>query len=612
MTTSLRRSADIVSRAATEKGTYVFPVSSEEPYRRHDGIEILSHAPGAVNLEWLNSGNAPLLDTHSQWDLKSQIGVIERAWMENARVYVEVRFSNRADAQAIKQDVDDGIIKNVSIGYSRDRIARSEDEEEYLVEKWTPKEVSFVPLPADQTVGVGRSATMEGHMTTKTETSPSAQGDQIPGTRSDEERAAAFVTATEEITALAAEHNMGDIGRSYINNCVKRGEDPSIAYFRGIVRAKLPEDVPLRNEDIGLTEKERKRFSLHRFILATSPGATRDDQERAGFELEAMAAAGAAQTADGVYRMPTDLMRDFADFEVDGVRYADAVRAPMGVTGGAGGTALQANPNVQSVDHLAGSFIDNLRNQLVLGSLGVTVIGGLSGNIEIPGGDVNSQAFWLGSEDADVAETTPTFRKIAMSIKTIGNYSDMSRNFLLQSTIAAEAYTRMQLLSAVAEGIDKAGWYGSGASGQPTGLANTAGIGSVTFAAAVPTREELIDMDTAIANTNQVSDPVFVTNTAMVGALRKTKVDAGSGVFLMNNSRQLELGNTVARTNQIVSGDVFAGVFSDMIMGQWGSLEFGRSTEAKFLSGGIRIRALMSVDFGVRRVGSFVLGNDGV
>jgi HK97 family phage major capsid protein len=183
---------------------------------------------------------------------------------------------------------------------------------------------------------------------------------------------------------------------------------------------------------------------------------------------------------------------------------------------------------------------------------------------------------------------------------------------LIQTTIGIEQYVRNQILDAMAEAIDLAGFYGSGLLGVPTGVANTTGVGSSVFAAAVPTRNELIDMDSAIANTNRLGDPVFVGNTAMAGDLRKAPVDPGSGVFLMSNSNTLEIGNAFERTNQITAGDVFAGVWSDLLMGTWGSLELDRSTEAKFLSGGLRLRAIQSVDFGVSRVGSFVIGNDGI
>ena len=187
----------------------------------------------------------------------------------------------------------------------------------------------------------------------------------------------------------------------------------------------------------------------------------------------------------------------------------------------------------------------------------------------------------------------------------------MTRSMLQQSTIDIEAYVRMQIMEAMAQAIDTAGFYGTGSSGQPTGLTLTSGIGSVEFAAVFPDRDEVIDMSTAIATANQSAMPVFVGNAAMQGALMKEPIDAGSGRFLMERVGQISTGHTYEMTNQIAAGDLIAGVFSDMIMGTWGSLELDRSTEAKFLSGGLRLRAIQSVDFGVRRTGSFVLGNDG-
>lgn len=601
------RNAAISSRVrANDDGSYTFPLSSEQPYRRYDGDEILVHEPGAVDLTFLRSGSAPLLDSHDRRSgLSAQLGVITDAWLEGRRLYVTVKFSNRSDAQDIRRDVDDGIITNVSVGYDIHEYVRDEDSESYRVTKWTPKEASFVSIPADETVGMGRSATeMEGQMTTKTqETNPSpAASATMPGVRSDDERAASMEAAINEITALAATHNLNDIARDFIRGAMVRGDEPSLALFKGIVRANLPEGVPLVNEDIGLTRQETQRFSLRKFLLATSTDATQQQMRDADFEMKAVDAAGEARV--GTYRLPAELMRSWSEFEVDGLRSTDPrVRAALGTSG---------NANVQSTDHLSNQFIYNLRNRLVLGQLGLTMLNGLDGNVDIPGGNANIAAAWLGSEDANAAESNPSFRKVSLAIKDLAVYTDMTRRMLLQSTIDIEMYVRMQILDAMAQAIDTAGFYGSGASGQPTGLAETAGIGSVTFAAEFPTRSEVIDMRTEVASSNQTGSPVFVGNTEMAGSMMKTLVDAGSGRFLMETEGRLTIGNRFEETNQITSGDLFAGVWSDMIMGTWGTLELDRSTEAKFLSGGLRLRAIQSLDFAVRRTGSFVLGNDTV
>lgn len=597
--TTETRSGHVGQVRATESGTYIFPLSSEAPYRRWDGIEILDHSPGAVDLTFLNSGNAPLLDNHNRWDgLRAQLGVVVRAWLEKKRVMVEVKFSNRSDAQEVRRDVDEGIISNVSVGYDVHKTQRDEDADEYRVTKWTPKEASFVPIPADETVGMGRSSMKKGAAMSDPENKPKLPGLDVE-VQTEEQRAEAMETSTAEIKALAETHNRGDLANAFVRGALARGEVPSAEVFKGIMRAELPEDVPLVNRDIGLSENERQSFSV-RALIANIEKDNTETRANAAFELEAVEAASVHGRHGGVV-LPEEVMRQWGDFQVDGV-HSSQLRAALG-TGG--------NPNVQDTAHLVNRFIDNLRNRMVLGRLGLTMLTGLDGNLEIPGGDANIAAAWLGSEDADAAESNPSFRKISMAIKDIAVYTDMTRRMLIQSTVDIEQYVRNQILDAMALGIDLAGFYGSGASGQPTGIINTAGIGSVTFAAAVPTRNELIDMRAAITATNQTESPAFVMDTDMESDLMKAPVDAGSGKFLVNAATgRLDIGNRTETTNQFTAGDVLAGVYSDAIMGTWGSLELDRSTEAKFLSGGLRLRAIQSVDFGVRRVGSFTLGND--
>lgn len=622
-----------MTRETGEDGVdrYTFPLSSETPYKRWRGHEVLVHTKASVDLSFLNSGTAPLLVQHDQWS--GQVGVIERAWLDekSKRVYVTVRFSQNPRPQEIKRDVDDGIMRNVSVGYNvnRDTIVHDEHKEgetpTYRVMNWKPMEASIVSIPADETVGVGRATTeMEGIMPPEvtqetgatpngTETranglptaaAPVAAPNAAPTTADDTVRAERQAQ-TEEIMALARSHNLADFGNDFVRDALLNNVTPSLAAFRGQLRAQLPDDTPLVNNDVGLSNGETQRFSVLRLARIMADSATGADEAAARFEIEACEAA--ARNHDGEtngYRLPEEVMRSWGDFEVDGVRMSD-VRAPM---------ATGTNPNVQNVDHLAGRFIDNLRNMSSILRAGVTVLPGLSGNIEIPGGDTNSALGWLGAEGDDAPETTPTFRKIMMDIKDAAAHTKLTRRMLMQSTIAIEAYVRNQLLVAMALGIDLAGLQGSGASGVPLGLKNTTGIGSITFAGANPTRGEIIDMRTEVATNNALMGNLnYMSNSGMVGHFLKTPVDPGSGRFIMDRAGDGLVGHTHIESNQITDGDLFFGNFSDMLMGMWGGLDLDRETKGdNFLSGGLTLRAIQSVDFGVTRVGSFALGNDGV
>lgn len=115
-------------------------------------LEELDMSPAAVDLSRLNAG-APLLNSHDRATLGDQIGVVERAWVERGKAMAKVRFSERADVEPIWQDVKAGIIRNVSMGYSvdetKDATGPNERTPRVLVTRWSPAEISLVPVPAD-------------------------------------------------------------------------------------------------------------------------------------------------------------------------------------------------------------------------------------------------------------------------------------------------------------------------------------------------------------------------------------------------------------------------------------------------------------------------------
>lgn len=118
--------------------------------------EILNVSREAINLDRLNAG-APALDSHSTWSTYSQVGVVERAWIEGAEGRATIKFPSAGidkDADRMFGLVSEGIIRNVSVGYSIDEVRVEEpvkrgDVEKRIVTRWTPFEISFVTVPAD-------------------------------------------------------------------------------------------------------------------------------------------------------------------------------------------------------------------------------------------------------------------------------------------------------------------------------------------------------------------------------------------------------------------------------------------------------------------------------
>lgn len=141
----------------------VVSFSSEEPYRRWFGMEILDHGDNALDLSRLNQVGV-LLFNHKT-DLV--VGKVIRAWVENHRGMAEVEFDTDDDGEKIFGKVQSGTLKTTSVRYAVDAweevvAGKTSADGRYtgpcqIARKWTPLEVSIVSVPADATVGVGRS-----------------------------------------------------------------------------------------------------------------------------------------------------------------------------------------------------------------------------------------------------------------------------------------------------------------------------------------------------------------------------------------------------------------------------------------------------------------------
>lgn len=147
---------------------FTLSFSSEEPYERWFGVEILDHSPGAVDLTRLNDIGC-LLFNHNR---DKVIGRVNRAWVEDYRGYAEVEFDTDDESEVIYQKVRSGTLKGVSVGYRIDsleevQLGKTSADGRFtgpceIARKWWPFEISIVSVPADGTVGVGREAEQPG------------------------------------------------------------------------------------------------------------------------------------------------------------------------------------------------------------------------------------------------------------------------------------------------------------------------------------------------------------------------------------------------------------------------------------------------------------------
>jgi HK97 family phage major capsid protein/HK97 family phage prohead protease len=628
-----RSTAADVSNVDDENRTMDLTFSSEAPVDQYFGREILSHAPGAADLSTLKNG-APLLWNHDKSDIR---GVVENAHIgKDKRGHATVRFSKSAKGEEAFQDAKDKIIRGVSVGYRIKSMKQSGGDRanpEYTIDKWHPTEISLAPVPADSSVGIGRAASGDEQdvaveFFNETPVTPTRKDPPM----TTENVAAQAVTAERAriatITALGAKFGKADLARKLIDEAapLDAARNQFLEALGGQERAVG--DVTGAAGYIDASVKELKSYSLIRALNA----AITKDWTKAGFELECSAEIQKRAGRDGTngfflpMNIPTDTRAAEARRMLGGERTTSATAYGATVNTGQGGG------NLVATNLLAGSFIEVLRAKARVMSLGARMLSGLVGNVAIPRQDTATASYWVSPEGADVTEAEAVFDLVSMTPHTIGARSQITRQMLMQSTPDIEMLVRDDLAAVLGLGIDLAAISGTGADGQPTGILNRAGIGSVALGTngGPITIDALIALETSLMTQNvDENDLNYLTNARQVGALKTLKDTNGRylwtqypGVFGQRTPTPGEInGYPVARSNQVpsdltkgtgtgLSAVIFAN-WSELFIGEWGVLEIlPNPYGAGFNSGSVDIRALQSVDINLRHVASFAAITD--
>lgn len=636
--------------AATRTVTFSF--SSETPCPMQFGDEILDHRAGSARMRRMNGGGN-LLFNHNMDDL---LGVVEKAWIgADRRGYCTVRFGADERGDWAMKQVEDRILQSVSFKYRVYTYENDANTDTYTATDWEPIEISLVTVPADASIGVGRSAaTEEMDVVVNRPQSNPAPADNTEGTElmfkkkhiiqdaAETARstggAAPIVTPAaapidpavvesarvSEIEAMCRTHQITDETRNYMVTLnapieMARGIVLNTVLARNNGAASLGGSI---NPD--MTDKEKAKYSLIRAINAAvnERMGMSDAWKTAGFEREVSQDIGkrSGKSTAGLF-MPTNLRF-----------YTSARAADYSYGTGSGLSASSGGSNMVATNLLAGSFIDLLRNKARVLSMGAQMLSGLVGNVDIPRQKAAGATYWVG-EAGVLTQTGGQFDKVSMSPKHIGSLSVITRNMLQQSTPDIEMMVRADMLQTIALGIDSAALYGTGTSFQPLGVANQAGIGSVIGGVngAALTIDHMIDLETSVTSNNADEGALaYLTNAKAVGALKKLK--STTGQYLWSNSPLGQRtgtpgeinGYTVARTNQARStltkgsgtnlAEIYFGDWSQVLVGEWGVVEILPNPYAAgiYEAGGIELRVLQSLDIGIRHPQSFSIMSDAI
>ncbi len=589
---------DTIDEAAR---TALLAFASETPYERWWGIEVLDCAPASIRLGRLRSGG-PLLCDH---DTRDQIGVIESVQIGADRVCrALVRFGKSERAEEVFQDVVDGIRQNVSVGYqihnavlveTPDPESEKEDAADlYRVTDWEPYEVSMVSVPADASVGIGRSAAevspvIPTPILSLKETTMTATPEVVAPAA-----AAPAITSADVRAQVAAERNqvreiiaVGEQfarfnGVELAKAALEKGE--SVDALRSHIMNAMTAAQTTQATNLDLSTKDQKRFSVFKAIRALTDKNWRGAEFELECHSEILKRTGLQESVHGGFYVPLD------------IQHRDLTVGTPTAGGNLVGTDLQPQ-----------NFIDLLRARSVCAGLGMTMLPGLVGNVAIPKLTGAATAYWLTNEATAITESQQTIGQLALAPKTLGAYTELSRLLMLQSTPAAEALVMQDFAKVMALAIDLAVLEGSGASGQPTGISQTGGIGSVTGTSI--DLAKCIEFQTDLATGNALAtNCAYVTTPAVAGLMMgRARISSTDSATLWKGNvldGQIE-GFRATTTTQVTAASMVFGDFSQVVLGEWGMLEIALNPYASFATAITGIRAIQTVDVGIRQAGAF-------
>ena len=602
------RTLDIEEKAFTEDSTGFYlnaTLSSETPYQRWAGVEILSHNENDVDMSRLQN-NASLLRDH---DHTQVIGRITKAELKNKKISFTAKLTEATQiARETKEMIKDGTLSKTSVGYSVKDI-EWKDEDTYRVTDWQPHEGSVVGVPADDTVGVGKSADDNIFIVNSKKSMDEKQKKAIE----EEVKAKAMAEAKTEIenarklTAhifeVCEKNNLKEATRELLFNCKTEEEVDNMV--KGIT-ASIPEqkEEPVYakskapNVNFGGTPTNHELdFRGYDPSVAVKIARERKD-------LLSKEQIYAADKANEYYRSkfhkradisPKDVIMPWQDLAPKATvrRILNEQRQQLVGTDAAGGYIVEDA-------YMPEMFIDMLRPfSVTIGSLGVQPVTGMKDNLIIPGQATHTTMGRVATENVAPPATSITLEQREIKPFKASGIANVTELLQIQSNPGIMDLLRRDFLTTYGNYIDTQIFHATGSSTSPAGLQNLTGVNTGNVFTVAPSTngdklaniQKFTDLRTGIYNSNITGDLRFVTSVLGVGQLLNLFEggNAANGLLAfqtnpVNDDARFAgrvRGYEVYQTNNIYTTQtqgnddnttvIFAGIWSNAYYYTWGS-----------------------------------------
>lgn len=605
-------------------------VASSAPYLRTDKngksfYEILVINDDSVNFERLVDGRCPFLLDH---DTSKQMGVCEKAWIEDEKVMATIRFSKNRYPQDILSDMKDGIRRNVSIGYAVDGYHMEKlsefDFPVMFVDRFTIYEISQVACPADPYVGVERSLeNVDDELEDK-----STEADKTP------EEVKACESASSEDKTKECDEDDKDRNADTPEDCKEAPAEAAPEADEEKACGEEPEEkavCPECGHDPCTCEEEKKKAAEVAEIRSlseltnTKELAEKYISENRSLDEFKTAVKELNKEELNVKEIPTTMEEKFNllkairgytskadanfvdsyEFKVNednkrayGITDADIVLTPAQLR------AFDGTETLNQVVNRPDLYTGVLRPESVLAKTGARIVAvdGQSISFSVATSGVN--AGWVDI-NGNVPSATMDFALKQLNPKKAGAFVDISFQSLLQDDPSAEAIVMDDIVKALAQVLDEGAIKGSGSDGEPTGITATAGVNTVPVSDAF-TLSGVYGMEAAIRESYDYSNNLkFVCNTKNYYKYATTPYSAvEQNRMLLEDGKMI--GHDVVICNALDDNTIILGNFDELVMANFKGITLKVVEDAALArKQALEIVAHAAVDFVCRRPKSF-------
>lgn len=614
----------VINEGQNDQYEFEIAFSSEQPYQRQFWDEqnqemvvldeILVHTPEAVDLSRLNN-NAPLLFNHN---FDNHIGVVCDARIDADNVgRALVKFSKHGTlANDIRNKVIEGTMEKISVGYDIKEYHIDYTKGQLIVTKWAPFEISFVTVPADDSVGLNRSLnTITVNLGAKRdmtkeqieeikEEQESAQVEETPV----EENKESEVEETQERQVEENEENENlEDGKDAEHpesvdddsSTVREAEEVKEEREAAPVEEEKTEEVAERSEEdeeeiraiareLNIDDEELKRAlaikdmtpeAFRTKALNNITNAQRNNEQikdskmEKTFDLNNVIRSLVDGEALGANEAEFSAMAATATMQRGRAARGGSVFVPAAAMRAAAAGNTKADLTAITDEKLmTESYIEMLMPESVLGRLGVTVYSGLTAPTAIPKMTKSSvDAFGFVDENGAAPESKAEFANVKLSPKTFAGGNPISRQSIKTVPGIATLITdhinqavRIKLEQLILS--DKANDRG------PAGLVKQLVDASRVEKKAAFTYKDFLK---EIAKLTDAGVPAQSIKFAMSGAtaaeLESTLKDNGVSGYIIENGKLA--GYDVVTSGVIPADHIVLGDFSGITIGEWGGLE---------------------------------------